>query len=81
MEKNISINKIVLGECVDIMSKMDEFSVDLVVADPPYWKVVNEEWDNKWKTEDEYVKWSIEWINEVSRILRYGGSFLSFWLF
>jgi site-specific DNA-methyltransferase (adenine-specific) len=74
-------NEIILGECVDVMSKMDEFSVDLVVADPPYWKVVNEEWDNKWKTEDEYIKWSLEWMKEVSRILRYGGSFYLFGYF
>jgi site-specific DNA-methyltransferase (adenine-specific) len=74
-------NEIILGECVDTMSKMDDFSVDLVVADPPYWKVVNEEWDNKWKTEDEYIKWSLEWMKEVSRILRYGGSFYLFGYF
>lgn len=74
-------NEIILGECVDTMSKMDDFSVDLVVADPPYWKVVHEEWDNKWKTEEEYIKWSLEWMQEVSRILRYGGSFYLFGYF
>jgi len=74
-------NEIILGECVDTMSKMDDFSVDLVVADPPYWKVVNEDWDNKWKTEEEYIKWSLEWMKEVSRILRYGGSFYLFGYF
>ena len=74
-------NEIILGECVDTMLKMDDFSVDLVIADPPYWKVVNEEWDNKWKTEEEYIKWSLEWMKEVSRILRYGGSFYLFGYF
>ena len=74
-------NEIILGECVDTMLKMDDFSVDLVIADPPYWKVVNEEWDNKWKTEEQYIKWSLEWMKEVSRILRYGGSFYLFGYF
>jgi len=74
-------NEIILGECIEVMSKLEEFSVDLVIADPPYWKVINEEWDYKWKTEKEYIEWSIKWIGEVSRILRYGGSFYLFGYF
>lgn len=74
-------NKIILGECIDIMSSIDDLSIDLVVSDPPYWKVVNEKWDNLWKTEEEYVEWSIKWMTEVSRILRYGGSFYLFGYF
>jgi DNA modification methylase len=77
MEKN----KIILGECIEIMSSIDELSVDLVVSDPPYWKVINEQWDYLWKTEEEYVEWSIKWMKEVSRILRYGGSFYLFGYF
>lgn len=75
------LNKIILGECVEVMSKMDEYSVDLVISDPPYWKVINEEWDYQWKTETEYIDWSIIWMKEVSRILRYGGSFYLFGYF
>ena len=53
----------------------------MVIADPPYWKVVNEKWDYKWKTENDYIKWCLEWISEISRILRLGGTFYCFGYF
>ena len=49
---------------------MKDESVDLIVADPPYRKVIGESWDYKWKTEEEYIEWSLEWITQVHRILR-----------
>jgi len=75
------MNKIILGDCTEELSKLAEKSVDLVVADPPYWKVIGEKWDYQWRTEADYVEWSIAWIKEVSRVLRYGGSFYLFGYF
>ena len=69
------------GDCIETMKKLDDNSVDLVIADPPYWKVVGEKWDYQWRTEKEYVEWSIKWIKEVSRILRIGGTFYCFGYF
>ena len=63
------------------MKKIEDNSIDLVVADPPYWKVIGEKWDYKWKTEEDYVKWSLKWIEEVARILRIGGTFYCFGYF
>lgn len=77
MELDICYN----GDCIKIMQKLDNDSVDLVVADPPYWKVVGEKWDYQWKTEKDYVEWSLKWIKEVSRILRIGGTFYCFGYF
>jgi site-specific DNA-methyltransferase (adenine-specific) len=72
---------ILLGDCVEKLKDIESESIDLVIADPPYWKVVGEKWDYQWRTEKDYVKWSIEWISEVSRILRKGGSFYLFGYF
>lgn len=77
MELNITI----CGDCIEKMQDIKDGSVDLVVADPPYWKVVGEKWDYQWRTENDYVEWSLKWIGEVSRILRYGGSFYCFGYF
>lgn len=63
------------------MRKLTDESIDLVVADPPYWKVIGEKWDYRWRTESDYVKWSLQWISEVARILRKGGSFYCFGYF
>lgn len=75
------MNTIILGDCIEELKKIPTGSVDLVISDPPYWKVIGEKWDYQWRTEKDYVEWSIKWINEVSRILRYGGTFYLFGYF
>lgn len=77
MELDICYN----ADCIEKMQSLEDNSVDLVVADPPYWKVVGEKWDYQWKTEKDYVEWSLKWIKEVSRILRIGGTFYCFGYF
>jgi len=32
----INLNNVYLGECLDIMSKIDDKSIDMVLADLPY---------------------------------------------
>ncbi len=56
-------------------------SVDLVVADPPYFKVIGEKWDYQWRSELDYVEWSRGWIEEAAKSLRLGGSFYIFGYF
>lgn len=77
----IKRNTTILGDCIESMQDIDSGCADLVVADPPYWKVVGESWDYQWRTELEYIGWCLAWIKEVSRILRYGGSFYCFGYF
>lgn len=77
MELDICYN----ADCIEKMQSFEENSVDLVVADPPYWKVVGEKWDYQWKTEKDYVEWSLKWIKEASRILRIGGTLYCFGYF
>ncbi len=75
------VNNIYNAESIESMRKLSDESIDLVVADPPYWKVVSEKWDYQWRTENDYVNWSLQWIKEVARILRKGGSFYCFGYF
>ena len=74
-------SEIILGNCIEILKNYSDNYYDLVIADPPYWKVIGEKWDYKWKTEEDYVKWSLKWIEEVARILRIGGTFYCFGYF
>lgn len=78
---NIELNKCYLGDCVNIMPQIADNSIDLVIADPPYWKVVNESWDYQWRTEQDYIEWCLKWMKEVSRVLRLGGTFYCFGYF
>ena len=78
----MKVNIIYNEECITGMkSHVDDESVDLIVADPPYFKVVGEKWDYLWRTEADYLEWSKEWIKEASRVLRKGGSFYLFGYF
>lgn len=70
----LEFNKVYNESCLDTLSKMDDNSVDLIIADPPYYKVVKEEWDNQWETEEEYIEWCILWIKESLRVLKNTGN-------
>ena len=72
------INKVICEDCLDILPKIPEKSVDLIIADPPYFKTINEEWDFKWRTEEDYLEWVEKWIKELSRVAKTN---CSFWLF
>jgi len=50
-------------------------SQDLIIADPPYYKAINEGWDKQWKTETEYLDWCKLWFAECVRVLKDTGSF------
>ncbi len=77
----LKLDTIYNADCILGMQSIPSESVDLVVADPPYWKVVGEKWDYQWRTEDDYIEWSMRWISEVARILRKGGTFYCFGYF
>ncbi|WP_096737213.1 site-specific DNA-methyltransferase [Brachyspira sp. G79] len=74
-------SEIINGDCIRELAYFKDNYFDLTIADPPYWKVINEKWDYKWKTENDYIEWSKIWIKEVYRTLRYGGSFYIFGYF
>ena len=57
-------NAIYNVDCIEGMKKLPDECIDLVVADPPYWKVVGEKWDYQWRTEADYVEWSKKWFTE-----------------
>lgn len=78
METNIIYNL----DCISgLHTYVEDESVDLIISDPPYFKVIGEKWDYMWRTEDDYLEWSHKWISEASRVLRKGGSFYLFGYF
>jgi site-specific DNA-methyltransferase (adenine-specific)/modification methylase len=82
------INKIVLGDSIEIMKEIPDNSIDLIFADPPYnlqlenelyrpnqtrVNGVNEKWD-KFKSFNEYDDFTIKWLKECKRILKNDGT-------
>ncbi|GAA0102407.1 hypothetical protein UT300012_31220 [Paraclostridium bifermentans] len=71
----MELNKIYNMDCIEYMESLPNECVDLIIADPPYYKIVKENWDNKWKNEEEYLNWCKEWTDECFRILKPSGNF------
>jgi len=67
-----------IGDCLELMDELDDGSVDLVIADPPYYRVADVNWDKQWKTFDDYLDWIEEVSINIKRILKPNGSFYIF---
>ena len=57
------------------MRTLPDECVDLIIADPPYYKTYGD-FDFVFKDEDEYLEWTDRWVNEANRILKQSGGFL-----
>jgi site-specific DNA-methyltransferase (adenine-specific) len=54
------------------MQSLDSESIDLIFADPPY-NIKKAEWDT-FESQQQYVEWSLAWIEQASRILKPDGT-------
>jgi len=60
------------GDSVKWLESINNESIDLIFADPPY-NIKKADWDN-FKSQEEYIKWSMLWIEQASRVLKPSGS-------
>ena len=44
-------------EAAAFVRELPDGSVRLLLTDPPYYGIVDEPWDNQWKTQEEFVGW------------------------
>lgn len=71
----MKLNEIYNLDCIEYMKTLPNECIDLIIADPPYYKAINEKWDRQWKSEEEYLEWTKQWFNECVRILKPTGVF------
>lgn len=57
---------------------MSDGSVDLIVTDPPYFKVKKEAWDRQWETPKAFLSWLDTVLVQFERILKPNGSLYMF---
>ena len=71
---NSLINKVIQGDCLEIMRKIPDNSVDVTFADPPFnlKKKYNSYYDKH--EVEEYLSWCKEWLTEMVRITKPTGS-------
>ena len=65
-------------DAIELLQSLDDKSVDLILTDPPYYKLLKVGWDNQWKTKDDYLNWLEQIIKECQRVLKDNGSFYMF---
>ncbi len=60
------------GDCKDVLPQLNQ--VDLVLTDPPYFSVVDAEWDNAWDTPAEFLADCNVWLNLLVPLLKANAS-------
>ncbi|MFA5782760.1 MAG: DNA methyltransferase [Bacteroidales bacterium] len=60
------------GNSIEWLNSLKNESVDLIFADPPY-NIKKADWDS-FESQEEYIKWSMLWIEQASRILKPSGT-------
>ena len=69
----IETNKIINGNCIDVMSEMPESCIDLIVTSPPYGVGIDYDIHNDDMEFSEYREFSKEWLTQAYRILKDDG--------
>lgn len=67
------MNQVIVGDCVEVMSKFPENSIDLVVASPPYSVGISYDVYDDTTTINQYLEFSEKWLSETYRILKDDG--------
>ncbi|MCL1124223.1 DNA-methyltransferase [Shewanella surugensis] len=65
-------------DCLNVLKRMDDNSVDLIATDPPYFKVKKDAWDNQWDDEADFLAWLDSILFEMWRVLKPAGSLYLF---
>ena len=68
-------NKIVCGDCIEVLGKIDNPFADLIFADPPF--NIGYKYDKYYDkvTKKNYIGWTKEWMNACKKVLKPNGSF------
>ena len=65
-----------LGDCLEIMPTLNE--VNAIITDPPYLRVLDDEWDNAWSSQRDFLEWLQQHVEVWHKLLRFNGSLWCF---
>lgn len=68
-----NLGRIIVGDALHELRKIVAGSVQFIVADPPYFQVLDHGWDRQWPDAQTYLDWSSAWLSEAMRVLREDG--------
>lgn len=67
-------NKIYETDCMELFQHIPDLSVDLIIADPPYYRMKGD-FDFIFHSVQEYLDWCVSWVAECHRVLKPTGAF------
>jgi modification methylase len=88
MTRSLPLDRVVLGDCLQVMQRLPAESIDLIFADPPYnlqlrqelWRPnltrvngVEEAWD-RFESFEHYDQFTRDWLGACRRVLKPDGS-------
>src|SRR2546428_3057595 len=68
-------NEIINGDAAAELARLPAGCAQAIIADPPYYNVLSEDWDMQWVGAQEYLDWCLAWASECIRVLRDDGLF------
>lgn len=71
---SIERNKVYDVDCRELLKHIPDQSVDLIIADPPYY-CMKGEFDFAFPSVQEYLDWCVSWVAECYRVLKPTGAF------
>jgi DNA modification methylase len=74
MTEPIEINSVTHGDCLDLIPRLPDGSIALVVTSPPYAEQRKDEYPSV--PEAEYPEWTVKWMSKLWEKLRDNGSVL-----
>lgn len=69
----LETNKIIHGNCIEVMAGLPESTVDLVVTSPPYNVGIEYDTHNDRQSMEDYWQFTKDWLSEAYRILKDDG--------
>lgn len=80
MKNTVNLNSVDLinADCMQYIQTLPDNSIDLIVTDPPYFRVKPNGWDNQWKGDEDYLKWLDGCLEQFWRVLKPSGSIYLF---
>lgn len=68
-----SAHAVMTGDCLDVLARIPDESIQLIVCDPPY-NIQMAGWDSH----HNYIEWASKWLREAERVLAPTGSLAVF---
>ena len=63
----LKLNTVYNRDALEGLKEIPSETCQVIIADPPYFRAIKDEWDNQWDTLEDYLAWSDKWINGLNK--------------